>query len=364
MREPAEHRAARLARHTERAAERAVAHNPILAVSAVAALVTMAFVPPSAAYLSYFDWHTLVCLACILATLAAIDSSGLMEYAAHSIAEHVRSTRALIFALVLVTLACSLVLSNDMTLVTVLPLALMLLKSVHREREIPFAFIAINITANFGCMLFPFGNPHNLYLFSVYDLDMGQFLSATAPPLLLSAVLVLAACAFVHTEEFHYTKPASLHLPRGRAALYVALFGLCILMSVDAVPYLMGMMVVVVVLALADRDVFAKTDYALVMTFVCFFIFSGNIARIPGMDAFFSGLLSQGAFLTTLLSSQVISNMPAAILISRFAGDWAGVVLGSDLGGVGTPIASLATPITLSPPEERRGAYRTPPPPC
>ena len=156
------HLAGMRARAAERAAERALAHNPLLVISALAALVTMFFVPPSAAYLGYFNWHTLACLFSILAVIAAIDSSGLLEFVAHSLVQHVSSTRALVIALVLVTLCCSMVLSNDMTLVTVLPLAVVLLKSVNREAEIPFAFIVITLTANLGGMLLPFGNPHNL----------------------------------------------------------------------------------------------------------------------------------------------------------------------------------------------------------
>ncbi len=342
------HLAGMRARSAERAAERALAHNPLLVISALAALVTMFFVPPSAEYLSYFNWHTLACLFSILAVIAAIDSSGLLEYVAHSLVEHVNSTRALVIALVLVTLCCSMVLSNDMTLVTVLPLAVVLLKSVNREAEIPFAFIVITLTANLGGMLLPFGNPHNLYLYSVFGVDFGDFVATMAPPLILSVALILVRCCFVKKAEFHYKKPESIRLSKPRVAIYTVLFALCIAMTVDAVPYLMGMVAIVVVLAITDRRVFAKTDYALVLTFVCFFIFSGNIAQIPAISQLFSDVLATcGAFVTSLISSQVISNVPSAILISHFSNDWAGIALGTNVGAVGTPISSLATLITL-----------------
>lgn len=342
------HLAGMRARSAERAAERALAHNPLLVISALAALVTMFFVPPSAEYLSYFNWHTLACLFSILAVIAAIDSSGLLEYVAHSLVEHVNSTRALVIALVLVTLCCSMVLSNDMTLVTVLPLAVVLLKSVNREAEIPFAFIVITLTANLGGMLLPFGNPHNLYLYSVLGVDFGDFVATMAPPLILSVALILVRCCFVKKAEFHYKKPESIRLSKPRVAIYTVLFALCIAMTVDAVPYLMGMVAIVVVLAITDRRVFAKTDYALVLTFVCFFIFSGNIAQIPAISQLFSDVLATcGAFVTSLISSQVISNVPSAILISHFSNDWAGIALGTNVGAVGTPISSLATLITL-----------------
>ena len=342
------HLAGMRARSAERAAERALAHNPLLVISALAALVTMFFVPPSAEYVSYFNWHTLACLFSILAVIAAIDSSGLLEYVAHSLVEHVNSTRALVIALVLVTLCCSMVLSNDMTLVTVLPLAVVLLKSVNREAEIPFAFIVITLTANLGGMLLPFGNPHNLYLYSVFGVDFGDFVATMAPPLILSVALILMRCCFVKKAEFHYKKPESIRLSKPRVAIYAVLFALCIAMTVGAVPYLMGMVAIVVVLAITDRRVFAKTDYALVLTFVCFFIFSGNIAQIPAISQLFSDVLATcGAFITSLISSQVISNVPSAILISHFSNDWVGIALGTNVGAVGTPISSLATLITL-----------------
>lgn len=342
------HLAGMRARSAERAAERALAHNPLLVISALAALVTMFFVPPSAEYVSYFNWHTLACLFSILAVIAAIDSSGLLEFVAHSLVEHVNSTRALVIALVLVTLCCSMVLSNDMTLVTVLPLAVVLLKSVNREAEIPFAFIAITLTANLGGMLLPFGNPHNLYLYSVFGVDFGDFVATMAPPLVLSVALILARCCFVKKAEFHCKKPESIRLSKPRVAIYTVLFALCVAMTVDAVPYLMGMVAIVVVLAITDRRVFAKTDYALVLTFVCFFIFSGNIAQIPAISQLFSDVLATcGAFVTSLISSQVISNVPSAILISHFSNDWVGIALGTNVGAVGTPISSLVTLITL-----------------
>ena len=335
-------------RAAEREAERAITRNPMLVVSAIAALITMIFVPPSPAYLDYFHWHTLVCLLCILMVISAFDSSGLLEFVAHSVAEHVKSLRALVIVLVLVTLGCSMILSNDMTLVTILPLAVLMLRSIRRERDIPFVFIMITLTANLGGMLLPFGNPHNLYLYTLFDVGFGEFVSLMAPPLVLSMVLILACCLFVGKAEFHYRKPPAIILSKPHVALYAALFALCIAMTLEAVSYVAGALVIIVALALADRTVLAKTDYALVLTFVCFFVFSGNIAQMPEVSAFFEALIQNcGAFIASLLSSQVISNVPTAILLSHFSNDWAGIALGTNIGAVGTPISSLATLIAL-----------------
>ncbi|MGI6590390.1 MAG: SLC13 family permease [Eggerthellaceae bacterium] len=318
------HRAAALARHAEHMAERAFVRNPLLIISAVATLITMVFVPPSLDYLGYIDWHTIICLFCIMAVLEAIDSSGFLDFLAHSIVEHVSNTRSMIFALVVVTLGCSMILSNDMTLVTVLPLVLVLLKSVHREKRIPFAFIMITLTANLGGMLLPFGNPHNLYLYSIFQVDFGQFVLTMAPPLIFSMALIFACCATVHPGEFHYRKPDEIRIPRHRVELYLVLFGVCIAITVNAIPYVAGALVIVVALALADRDVFTKTDYSLILTFICFFVMSGNVAQIPAVANFLEWLLQTlGVFPTALVSSQVISNVPSAIILSRFTDDWA-----------------------------------------
>lgn len=329
-------------------AERTFVRNPMLVISAIASLVTMAFVPPSPAYLSYIDWHTIICLFCILAVLEAIDSSGFLEFMAHSIVERVSNTRALVFALVTVTLGCSMVLSNDMTLVTVLPLALLLLKSVHREKRVPFVFIMITLTANLGGMLLPFGNPHNLYLYFVFNVDFGQFVLTMAPPLIFSMALIYACCATVHPGEFHYKKPDEIRIPRHRVELYLVLFGICIAMTVNAISYVVGALVIVAALAIVDRDVFTKTDYSLILTFVCFFVMSGNVAQIGAVASFLNWLMQVlGVFPTALISSQVISNVPSAILLSHFTENWAAVALGTNIGAVGTPISSMATLITL-----------------
>ena len=335
-------------RAAERAAERAVMHNPLLVVSAVAALITMIFVPPSPAYFDYFNWHTLTCLLCILMVVSVFDSSGLLEFLAHSMVERVKSLRTLVIVLVLVTLCCSMILSNDMTLVSVLPLAVLLLKSIGRERDIPFTFIVITLTANLGGMLLPFGNPHNLYLYTMFGVDFADFVLLMAPPLILSMALILLRCLFVQKADFRYRKPPTIILSMPHVITYSALFALCIAMTVGVISYPVGALVMIAVLALADRTVFAKTDYALVLTFVCFFVFSGNIAQIPEVSRFFTALLSNcGAFVAALISSQVISNVPTAILLSNFTGDWAGIALGTNIGAVGTPISSLATLITL-----------------
>ncbi len=342
------HRAAALARHAEHMAEHAFAANPMLVVSAIAALITMAFVPPSPDYLGYIDWHTIICLFCILAVLAAIDASGFMDFLAHSIVQHVTNTRTMVYVLVLITLGCSMILSNDMALVTVLPLALVLLKSVHREKRIPFAFIMITLTANLGGMLLPFGNPHNLYLYSIFNVDFGQFVLTMAPPLIFSMVLIFACCTTIHPGTIHYHKPEDIDIPRHHVELYLVLFGVCIAMTVNAIPYLAGALVVIIALVIVNRDVFVRTDYSLIVTFLCFFVMSGNIAQIPAVADFLEALLQTfGVFPTSLISSQIISNVPSAILLSHFTNDWAAVALGTNIGAVGTPISSMATLITL-----------------
>lgn len=245
-------------------------HNPLLVVSAVAALITMIFVPPSPAYFDCFNWHTLTCLLCILMVVSAFDSSGLLEFLAHSMVERVKSLRTLVIVLVLVTLCCSMILSNDMTLVSVLPLAVLLLKSIGRERGIPFTFIVITLTANLGGMLLPFGNPHNLYLYTMFGVVFADFVLLMAPPLVLSMALILLRCLFVQKADFRYRKPPTIILSMPHVVTCGALFALCIAMTVGAISYPVGALVVIAVLALADRTVFAKTDYALVLTFVCF----------------------------------------------------------------------------------------------
>ena len=207
-------------------------------------------------------------------------------------------------------------------------------------------FILQNIAANLGGMLTPFGNPQNLYLYSHFQIPGGEFVSIMLPPFLLSIALITLCCFLIPWDPLQIRGERAA-LPKGRTALYLALFALAIAIVFRGVPYWIGLIVIPAALLLADRKALAMVDYPLLLTFCFFFIFSGNLARIQAVRAFFGGLLEKNTLLVSVLSCQCISNVPSAILLSQFTENYPALLVGVNIGGVGTLISSLASLITF-----------------
>lgn len=324
--------------------------QPVLVVSAIAALASMVAVPPNPAYAAYFNWHTLVCLFAMLAVLNAFRQIGAFRALASLLVRRFTTVRSVVLVLVMVTFFGSMFLTNDMALLTFLPLSAMVLSSCGQRERILFVFVMQTLAANLGGMILPFGNPQNLFLFSYYDLSLVQFVSALLPPFVASLFAIVAICVIAIKPD--PIQLAAAQVPsfdkKGFVAL-VALFAFVIAMVFNAIPNVAGVVVVVLALAVLGRgDALKHVDYGLLATFACFFVFSGNLANIPVVQTALDGLLDHGAFLPSLAACQLISNVPAAILLAPFTQDWAGLLLGVDIGGLGTIVASLASLITLT----------------
>ena len=208
-------------------------------------------------------------------------------------------------------------------------------------------FILQNIAANLGGMLTPFGNPQNLYLYSKFNIPTGEFMGIMAPPFVLSILLITACCFLFVKAEPLQLEEEKIAMPPVRTVIYLALFALSIIIVFRWIPYWIGLIVIPIVLFIMDRKALKMVDYPLLFTFVFFFIFSGNMARIEGVRNLFSSLLEKSTLLVTTLSCQVISNVPSAILLSQFTGNYHDLLLGVNIGGVGTLISSLASLITF-----------------
>ncbi|OUO91964.1 citrate transporter [Rubneribacter badeniensis] len=341
---------------------RFVRTHAVLVVSAVAALATVPFVPPDAAYLGYFDLKTLACLFSILALVGALRNVGAFEAVARRAVARFSTCRSAVAALVAATLVVSMVATNDMALIMLLPLSAVTLLKAGWERVLPFAFIMQNLAANFGGMILPFGNPQNLYLFERFAIPPADFLATMALPFAVSVLLIAVCCAVfvkplparipsVPVEADNASTPAvsaqSSHR-RARAALYAALLALVIASVFRLVPYPVALVAVIAALALLDRLALRATDFGLLLTFACFFVFAGNMARIPAVEAVLSQAMQQSALLVSAGASQIISNVPAAVLLSHFATDYHALLVGVNIGGAGTLVASLASLITLN----------------
>lgn len=321
--------------------------NTVMTVAFVAATITAFLVPPDSEYLSYFDFKTLSCLFCVLAVVCALKNINFFYMLAKSTVRLFKNLRSVVLALVYITFIGSMLIANDMALLTFLPLGYFVLTSTGKEKYMAFTFIMQNIAANLGGMLTPFGNPQNLYLYSKFDIPNKEFTLIMLPPFLLSVALITLCCVVGVKKEPLSLDNESISLNPKKTALYIILFILSVLIVFKGVPYGIGLIVIPAVLFFADRQALCNVDYPLLLTFVFFFVFSGNMARIDAVSTFFSKLLEKNTLLVSVLSCQVISNVPSAILLSQFTSDYAPLLVGVNIGGVGTLISSLASLITF-----------------
>lgn len=321
--------------------------NAVMLIAFAAALITSLFVPVDKEYIGYFDFKTLSCLFCVLAVVCALKDINFFFVIARKIVHFFKTARMSILALVYITFIGSMLIANDMALLTFLPLGFLVLSSTGKQKYMAFTFIMQNIAANLGGMLMPFGNPQNLYLYTKFNIPNGEFMGIMAPPFILSVVLITLCCIIFVKNEPLMISDEKIELNGKRTALYLALFALAIAIVFRGIPYWIGLIIIPAVLFFADRHALESVDYPLLFTFVFFFIFAGNMARMDAVRDFFSTLLSKNTLLFSALSCQCISNVPSAILLSRFTGNYAELLIGVNVGGVGTLIASLASLITF-----------------
>ena len=320
--------------------------NVVLCIATLLAIITSIFIPPDAKYLEYFDFKTLTCLFCVLAVVNALKGVKFFTVLATKIVIVFKNTRSAILALVYVTFIGSMLIANDMALLTFLPLGYFVLTSTGKTRLMAFTFIMQNIAANLGGMLTPFGNPQNLYLYTYFNIGNLEFMGTMLIPFILSVTLITICCLFVKKEPLTI-EDTKTKLPFLKTLIYLLLFALSIIIVFRVIHYLIGLIVILAFLLFMDRRALKKVDYGLLLTFVMFFIFAGNTARIPLVSNTLSSLMKVNPLLVPVLSCQVISNVPSAILLSRFTTNWQALLVGVNVGGVGTLISSLASLITF-----------------
>lgn len=321
--------------------------NAVMCIAFLAAVVTAFIVPVDASYVGYFDYKTLTCLFCVLAVVCALKNINFFYILARKVVQLFKTARMSVLALVYITFIGSMLIANDMALLTFLPLGYFVLTTTGKQKYMAFTFVMQNIAANLGGMLTPFGNPQNLYLYSKFQISNLEFISIMAPPFIISVLLITVCCiVFVKGEELNISDEKVV-IHSGKTALYLLLFALAIAIVFRGIPYVIGLIVIPAVLLIVDRKALKSVDYGLLFTFVFFFIFSGNMARIGVVRELFSFLLEKSTLLFSIMSCQFISNVPSAILLSQFTENYADLLVGVNIGGVGTLISSLASLITF-----------------
>ena len=320
----------------------------MLVIAALCAIVTCFIVPPDSEYTGYFDLKTLSCLFMTLAAVCALRDIRFFTVAARKIVNLAGNLRLLALLLIYMTFIGSMLIANDMALITFLPVGYYALSVSDNEEHSAYIFILQNISANLGGMLTPFGNPQNLYLYTYYGIPTGEFTTIMLPPFILAVAILTVLCLVLPGKGLVLTEKYDYKVPVPRAVFYVVLFLISILSVFRLVPWQISCVLVIVSLLFSDRTALKSVDYPLLLTFAFFFVFSGNMSRIVPVKELLERLLSHDVLIPSIVSCQFISNVPTALLLSRFTDNYRELLLGVNIGGTGTLISSLASLITFS----------------
>ena len=318
-----------------------------LCVSFVAAFVSCFFVHPDREYLGYLDLRTLALLYALMVVVARLRHAGVFTLLAHKLCARAASVRSMGLTLVLLSFFSAMLITNDVALLTFVPFAVVVLGMAHQEKALIWVVLLQTVAANLGSVLTPVGNPQNLYLYSRYNLSVADFFSATLPLWLISLAVVLLLGLRLSRSRVDVFLGEEPGLDKKSLILYLLLFLLCLAVVLRLITWHLMLPVLIVVLLIFDRRRLKEADFMLLLTFVCFFVFAGNLARVPAVEALLGRLLLGRELLAGALVSQVISNVPAALLLSGFTENGRELLLGVNIGGLGTPIASLASLISL-----------------
>jgi Na+/H+ antiporter NhaD/arsenite permease-like protein len=330
-----------------------VKRETVLVAACVLAIISSFIINPDVEYLGYIDFRTLGILFCLMAVVAGLRRLGLFDLLSQKLLEKAKNIRQLILILLLLCFVFSMFITNDVALITFVPFAFTLLAMAgdkFKEKWIMPVVVMQTVAANLGSMLTPLGNPQNLYLYGKSDMGLGDFILLMLPYSLVSLFLILIWVMGItasHNEDISVVFDEQIKMKSSyKLLMYMLLFIVSLLAVLRIIHYLVAFAIVFLCLLTFDRETMKQVDYSLLVTFVGFFIFIGNMGRIPAFRQFLENIISDRETLTAILSSQVISNVPAALLLSGFTNNIEALIVGTDLGGLGTLIASMASLIS------------------
>lgn len=321
--------------------------DAVLSVSLVLALLSCLIEPPGLQYLRYIDFNTLIMLFCLMLIIEGLREQNFLQFIGSRILIKVKTRRGIVFTLVFLCFISSMFITNDVSLITFVPFGIMILEMINLTDKMCGTITLMTIAANLGSMFTPIGNPQNLYLFSLSGMGVPDFLELMWLYTGLAAFMLTVIVVVFYPEEHLQLDMRTEQLNDKRAvALYLVLFTLCVLTVAHFVPHLVLLAVVTAALLYKNKKLFAQIDYSLLLTFLFFFIFVGNMNHIGSLHDFIGSILTGNEVLISVLVSQVISNVPAAMLLSGYSDNYAALIIGTNMGGLGTLIASMASLIS------------------
>jgi len=327
----------------------------VLTIAILLAVISAFIIHPDKEYIEYIDFRTLAILFCLMAVMAGLQKIGLFRFVAEKLLGKVTHIRGLIFILIMLCFFSSMLITNDVALITFVPFSFIVLKMIlgeQCERLIVPVVVMQTIAANLGSMLTPIGNPQNLYLYGKASMDFGNFIALMLPYTVIAFALSTVWCLLFPYKGQKQIKmcienSTSMKQHKKQLCIYGILFVLCILTVAHIVPYQVILCVVLIASFIVDKAVLRDVDYSLLLTFVGFFIFIGNMGRIPAFNAFIQNIIDGNEVITSVVASQFMSNVPAALLLSGFTNQYELLIVGTNLGGLGTLIASMASLISF-----------------
>lgn len=324
----------------------------ILCVAGLLAVLSMVWVPPDGEYMGYINWQVLVLLFCLMSVMGGLQALGIFKAIANTLLHWANGLRQLTLLLVMLCFFFAMVVTNDVALITFVPFTILLLQMADLTGEMIPILVLQTIAANLGSMLTPIGNPQNLYLYTVSGMSPADFVLTMLPFTLLSLFLLVLCCMLtkdvplsgqmlppIQGEAFSMREKVTL-------SALLMLFAACLMTVFHVMPYWTVLGISLVWFVFFERDVLGKVDYSLLITFIFFFVFIGNMGRIPAMRDTIASILAGREMIVSFLCSQIISNVPAAVLLSGFTDHWKDLLLGVNIGGLGTLIASMASLIS------------------
>ena len=321
--------------------------NFIFSVVVVMAIVSMFFVPPDSNYAGYFEWSTIATIFLILLVVAGLININFFETVARWIVKKFKNTRSIVMCMIFLTYVSAIFNANDMSLLTILPLSYIVLKYTNNLRYCAFTFIMQNIASNLGGMLVPIGNPQNLYIYAYYNISFFEFLKIMILPTLVAFVLIVAVCMFVKKDPIQFEDNYEKKINKKTLYILLALFAVVLLSIFRVVPWWIALIIVTASMIFVDRKAFLGVDYTIPLTFVLFFIFSGNMSRIPAITNFLTSIIDKYTYFTAYVSCQVISNVPTAILLSKFTNNYPALLISVNVASLGIIFSSLSGIIAL-----------------
>lgn len=323
-----------------------IKRESVLCISWLLAVISLFFAPKSADYLSYIDFKTLALLFCLMAVMSGFSTAGLFDFCANRLLQKAKSTRRIQLTLVLLCFFFSAVITNDVALITFVPFAITVLTLAKKTNLIPMTVILQTVAANMGSCLTPIGNPQNIYIFSISKLSFSDFLLLMLPYSAITLIILLLFSLFTKNSFADMPENSSPGVNARGTLFFSVLFLISILAVFEVINYVVCFIIVAVALLIFERQTILKVDYSLLLTFVGFFIFVGNMGNVPFIHNLIEKTLFGKEIIFSALASQIISNVPAALLLSGFTDNMQALLVGVNIGGLGTLIASMASLIS------------------